>query len=103
MAMHGAVAAQDERRIGLVGGIEFVADKQVDARHFEGPDVVLSGDRSKQVNSAHRATFAHVSAYARLICPPERSFGRASERTSVEGPAPSAAERPPPSTGHLHL
>jgi hypothetical protein len=28
MAMHGAVAAKDERRIGLVGGIEFASEPQ---------------------------------------------------------------------------
>ncbi len=65
--MNGAVAAKDERRVGLVGGIEFVAGKQVDARHLELPDVVLFGDRSKKGNSAHRATFAHSSANAKSI------------------------------------
>ena len=74
--MNGAIAAEDQRRVGLVGGIEFVADKQVDARHLESPDVVLSGDRSKQGNSAHRATFAHASANAkreRTLLPPSLS------------------------------
>ena len=57
MTMHGAVAAKDERRIGLVGGIEFVAGKQVDARYLELPDVVPFSDRSKKGNSAHGAYF----------------------------------------------
>ena len=65
MTMNGAVAAKDERRIGLVSGIEFVAGEQVDARHFELPDVVLFGDRSKKGNSAHGATFAHGRANAK--------------------------------------
>ena len=58
MAMDGAIAAEDQRRVGLVGGIEFVAGKQVDARHLEGPDVMRFGVRSEQGDGAHRATFA---------------------------------------------
>jgi hypothetical protein len=57
MTMHGAVAAEDKRDIGLVGGIEFVAGKQVDARHFELLDMVLFSDRSKKGNNAHGAYF----------------------------------------------
>jgi len=57
----------------LVGGIEFVADTQVDARHFEWPEVVLSGDRSKQGYSAHGATFAHTSPNAKRELTP---YGR---------------------------
>ncbi len=65
--MNGAVAAKNERRIGLVGRIEFVAGEQVDTRHLELPDVVLFGDGSKQGNSAHRATFAQTSPNAKSL------------------------------------
>ena len=41
MAMDRAIAAKNQRCIGLVGGIEFVAREDVDARQFKWPDVFL--------------------------------------------------------------
>ena len=61
MAMDGPIAAEDQRRVGLVGGIEFVAREKVDARHLELPDIVVLGMKSQQGNGAHRATFAHAT------------------------------------------
>ena len=61
MPMDGPVAAEDQRGVGLIGGIEFVAGKEVDARHLELPDVVVLGMKSQQGNGAHRATFAQAT------------------------------------------
>src|SRR5271165_2106187 len=58
MAMNGAVAAEDKRRIRLVCGIEFVAGEQVYARQLKSPDMMFFGDRSEKGDSAHGATLA---------------------------------------------
>lgn len=60
MAMDGSIAAENQRRVGLVCRIEFVARKEVDARHLELPDVVIFGMKSQQGNGAHGATFAQA-------------------------------------------
>ncbi len=56
--MDSAVASEDERCVRLIGGIKFVAGKQVDARQLEALNVMRFGVRSKQGDGAHRATFA---------------------------------------------
>ena len=58
VTVNGAVAAEDQCGVGLVGGIKFVSGKQIDARQLEGPDVMLFRVRSKQGDGAHRVTFA---------------------------------------------
>ena len=68
MAMDGAVAAKDERRVRLVGGIEFVAGEQVHTRQLKSPDVLLFGDRSEKGNGAHGATFAQRCGKNKALC-----------------------------------
>src|SRR5208283_4867451 len=58
MAMNGAVAAEDERRVRMVCKIEFVAGEQGYARQFKSPDMLFPGDRSEKGDSAHCATLA---------------------------------------------
>ena len=60
MAMDGSIPPENQRRVGLVCGIQFVARKKIDARHLELPDVVIVDVKSQQGNSAHGATFAQV-------------------------------------------
>ena len=58
MPVDGAVPAEDEHGLRLIGGVELIAGEKVDARQLKGPDVMFPGMRSQQSNGAHRATFA---------------------------------------------
>jgi hypothetical protein len=51
--MDGSIAPKDQRRIGLVGGIKFVAGKDVNARQPERADLVLLRDGAQHGNGAH--------------------------------------------------
>jgi hypothetical protein len=41
MTMDSSIPAEDQRRVGLVRGIELVGGKKIDVRHLELPDVVI--------------------------------------------------------------
>ena len=41
MTVKSSVTPENQRRIGLVGGIEFITAKDVHARQLEWPDVLL--------------------------------------------------------------
>ena len=92
MAMDGAVAAEDERRVGFVGGIEFVAREQVDARQLKLPDMVLFGDRSEKGDSTHRATLAQAAGNSKQSCcrrplsHPASRFSPPQDRRDLSGP-----------------
>jgi len=53
MMMERAVSAEDERSIGRVVGIEFVARENVYARYLERPDDFPLRKRSQHGDSAH--------------------------------------------------
>ncbi len=72
VTVNGAVAAEDECRVGLVGRVKFVSGKQIDARQLEGPDVMLLRVRSKQGDGAHRATFAQQRRKSKVFSPKSR-------------------------------
>jgi uncharacterized protein YdeI (YjbR/CyaY-like superfamily) len=59
MAMDGAVAAEDQRGVRLVGAIEFIAGEKTDARQPKTLQVPRLGIGSEQGDGAHRATVAH--------------------------------------------
>ena len=65
MVVHRAIAAEDQRCVRLVGGIELVTGKDVDARQLEGPQVMIFSVRSQQSDGAHRATFAQDAQKAK--------------------------------------
>ncbi len=60
MAVHGPIPAEDQRRVGRVGGIEFIAGKEIDPGQLKWPHMMLSGVWSQQRDGAHRATFAQA-------------------------------------------
>jgi hypothetical protein len=55
MAMHGAVAAKNQRRVRLIGGVQFIPRKNVNAGQREWPDVVLLRERRQHGNGPHGA------------------------------------------------
>ena len=67
MTMDGAIAAKNQHRVGLVGGVKLVAGKKIHARQFKGPDVVLFGVRSQQGNGAHGASFAYAAGKTKCV------------------------------------
>jgi hypothetical protein len=67
MAMDGAIAAEDESRVRLIGGIEFIAGEQVHAWQLKSLDMLFCGDWSEKGNGTHGATFAQAARNSKSL------------------------------------